>query len=154
LPARLGRALLPMAVAGLAIAILSGCSSYNRQWRSALSQPLPSDGISGPWEGQWISDVNGHNGRLRCIMSPLGEGEYEARFHAKYRRVLSFSYDVPLHARKVAENRWEFDGEADLGKLAGGVYEYEGWATPIEFFSTYTSRHDHGRFEMKRPERP
>jgi hypothetical protein len=45
-----------------------------------------------------------------------------------------------------------FEGEADLGWLAGGVYRYDGQATPASFFSTYKSKYDHGTFQMKRPE--
>jgi hypothetical protein len=132
--------------------LLVGCSSFNRDWKSTLKQPIPQSGLAGPWEGHWISDVNGHNGRLRCLITPVSTNLYEAHFHAKYRRILSFAYEVPLQVEQVGE-RFTFSGEADLGKLAGGVYKYEGVSTPTNFFSTYNSKHDHGKFEMQRPKR-
>ena len=46
---------------------------------------------------------------------------------------------------------WEFDGEANLGTMAGGSYYYEGRATTTNLVSTYRSKYDHGRFEMQRP---
>lgn len=115
-----------------------------------MKQPLPANSLAGPWEGRWISDVNGHHGRLRCLISPDGEGKYDALFQAKYERVLTFSYTVPLETRRGGAS-WLFHGEADLGKLAGGVYTYEGAATATNFFSTYDNRYDHGKFEMTRP---
>jgi len=45
---------------------------------------------------------------------------------------------------------WEFDGEADLGKLLG-MYYYEGRATQTNLASTYRSNDDLGTFEMERP---
>lgn len=145
------RLLIPVILAGVGLVLLTGCSSYNRKWRAALEQPIPANSIAGPWEGIWISDANGHHGRLRCIMTPRGDGEYDAHFKAKYRKILSFSYSVPLRARSPGENQWQFSGEADLGKLAGGLYTYEGAATPKSFFSTYNSKYDHGKFDLNRP---
>jgi hypothetical protein len=128
----------------------TGCSSFSRNWSSALKQPIQENSLAGPWEGQWISDVNGHHGRLRCLVSSKGEGKYDAVFQAKYKHFLTFSYTVPMEARRRASS-WLFHGEADLGKLAGGVYTYEGAATATNFFSTYDNRYDHGKFEMARP---
>jgi hypothetical protein len=129
--------------------LMIGCSSFSKDWRATLKQPLPAD-LSGPWEGQWTSDVNGHNGRLRCIMTRKAEGEYDARFHANYKKILSFSYTVPMKVRRM-ENSWQFEGEADLGKMAGGLYSYKGAASSTNFFSTYDNKYDHGKFEMSRP---
>src|SRR5688572_21673480 len=137
-------------VAVAVLPMLAGCSSFNREWKEAVRQPLPGDDILGPWEGRWISDVNGHNDRLRCVISPGATNAYNANFRAHYRRVFRFSYTVPLQVRKTDTN-FTFSGEADLGKLAGGVYTYDGTATQTNFFSTYKSQYDHGRFELARP---
>jgi len=45
-----------------------------------------------------------------------------------------------------------FDGEADLGWMAGGVYKYDGHANSTDYFCTYHSSYDNGSFTMKRPE--
>jgi hypothetical protein len=135
----------------LYIPLLAGCSSFNREWKTALNQPIPTHGLAGPWEGHWISDSNGHNDRLRCVITEQSPDKYTAKFHANYKKIFHFGYTVPLEVRQNGDNS-EFSGEANLGKLAGGVYTYAGHATGTNFFSTYNSKYDHGKFEMSRPE--
>ena len=132
-----------------ALALLSGCSSFNREWRAAGKQPA-LNGLVGRGEGHWISYVNGHNDKLRCVIKEQGANSYTADFHATYKHVFHFSYAVPLTVQQQGNN-FVFSGQADLGKLAGGVYTYNGAATPTNFFSTYDSKYDHGKFEMHRP---
>jgi hypothetical protein len=133
------------------LAFITGCSSFNRQWKSALAQPHSDPDISGAWEGRWLSDRNGHTGKLRGILSRGEADQYKARFHATFWKIFHATYEVPL---KYEEKNGEvlLSGEADLGKLSGGVYQYEAKATGAQFFSTYKSKYDHGTFEMKRPE--
>jgi hypothetical protein len=138
-------------VFGLWLLMLSSCSSFNHHWKAAASTPPSDDAISGRWEGSWRSDVNGHNGRLRCLVTKVSTQQYRAWYHAKYRKILSFSYTVPLQLT-TTNGVSEFQGQADLGWYAGGLYEYEGRATPTNFYSTYRSKHDHGTFQMTRPE--
>ena len=130
------------------VLIGASCSSFNREWRKVGRNAVAPSGLEGRWEGEWISEVNGHHGRLRCIVN-RDEDVYRARFHAKYRKILSFGYTVPLNAEPT-ENGYKFRGEADLGSLAGGIYHYEGHADGTNFFSTYSSKYDHGTFEMQR----
>jgi len=73
---------------------------------------------------------------------------YLARFRPTYAAVLHFSYAAQLEIQPH-DVGWEFDGEADLGKL-GGVYYYEGRATATNLISTYRSKYDHGIFELNR----
>lgn len=132
------------------LVLTTGCTTFHRDWRKAAADPLPTDDLYGQWEGKWMSEVNGHNGRLRCLVTKEGQEKYQARFHAKYRRILSFGYTVPL---TVSEGGgvFKFEGDADLGRLAGGKYHYEGRASPTNYFSTYRSKYDHGTFQMTRP---
>jgi hypothetical protein len=130
---------------------LCGCSSFNRDWRSAETLPTSPHSIEGRWEGRWDSEANGHNGKLRCLMTRISDSEYRARFRATYARVLKFSYTAELRMQPHHEG-WEFNGEADLGKLAGGVYYYEGRISSSNMFSTYRSKYDQGTFELQRPE--
>ena len=134
----------------LALVLLCGCSTFNRDWKRAAQQPATPASIEGLWEGKWLSDVNGHTGRLRCLLSRESDSRYQARFRATYWKVFRFSYTVPLQFEQ--RDAWHFTGEENLGKLAGGVYRYEGHATPTNFFSTYHSKYDHGTFQMRRPE--
>ena len=128
----------------------AGCGTFNREWNKALKEPVVAAGLEGPWQGRWRSEVNGHSGKLRCLVKPQEDGKYQARFHAKYAGIFSFSYAVVLQTKQVDQDI-KFQGEADLGKLAGGIYYYDGMADPTNFFAAYRSRHDHGVFEMQRP---
>lgn len=84
-------------------------------------------------------------------MTRVNDTMYDARYHAKYKKIFSFGYTVPLQVEKAA-GVYNFKGEADLGKLAGGVYQYEGTASATNFTSTYRSKYDHGYFRMQRPD--
>ena len=130
--------------------LLCGCSNFNREWKRAARVPTPPDSVAGRWEGKWLSAANGHYGRLRCLITEQTNGVHEARFRATYLKVLKFGYTVPLTMTQSNEV-WQFHGEADLGKMAGGVYHYEGTTTPTHFHSTYQSKYDRGDFEMTRP---
>jgi hypothetical protein len=131
----------------IAMVFLTGCSSFEREWKQAAS--AGQSGLAGRWQGTWASDVNGHHGKLRCVVSQIEGPEYRARFRATYQTVLHFSYNVNLHVERQG-NEFKFQGEADLG-LAGGVYHYVGQAEGSNFLSTYSCASDHGTFQMTRP---
>jgi hypothetical protein len=140
-----------MAMAVLPLLLACGCSTFNRDWKKAAQQPTSPGSIEGRWEGKWVSEVNGHAGKLRCLLSWKGDEHCAARFRATYRKWFRFTYTVTLEVQPHYGG-WEFSGEENLGKLAGGIYYYEGRASPTNFFSTYRSKYDHGTFEMHRPE--
>jgi hypothetical protein len=146
-----GRTILPAFFAAL---LLCGCSTFNYEWRQAVKKSTPTNDITGRWEGRWISQVNGHNDQLRCLITRVDETHYDAKFHAAYKTWITFhfGYTARLEA-KPGTNGVTFDGTADLGLLAGGVYTYEGRADPTNFFSTYDSKYDRGVFQMQRPSR-
>ena len=149
------QALRKQVVRGVALAallVLSGCSTFNRDWKAAAAKPMPANSVEGRWEGKWHSDHNGHTGGLRALVTKLDSGQYEARFHATYAVILSFSSTVNLDVRP-AGGLLQFSGSADLGKAAGGLYHYEGKASGTNFFSTYECPSDHGTFQMTRPTR-
>ncbi|MBL9168303.1 MAG: hypothetical protein JNN07_11225 [Verrucomicrobiales bacterium] len=128
----------------------SGCSSFNRHWKEAAQNPSSSPGLVGAWDGTWVSEASGHQGRLRCLIQQQSATHYQAWFRANYARIFNVGYKVSLQVRST-EDRQVFQGEANLGSLVGGVYTYEGYATATNLFSTYRCRIDHGRFELNRP---
>lgn len=136
-----------------ALVVLTGCSSFERAWKDSLARPFPAQGVTGPWVGTWLSDSNGHNGALRCILTQTTNNAYEAWFKAKYRKVipLTYAYKVTLEVLPVQDGVFTFSGKENLGALAGGVYHYEGRIAGTNFFSTYRCRIDHGTFRMSRP---
>ena len=138
-----------VATSGLLL-VLAGCSSFEREWRKTVAAPASMGDVQGAWEGVWLSDVNHHTGRLRCLLTPIDEHSFKARFHATYAKVIQVGYSVKLAAVPTDTNTL-FRGNANLGWIAGGVYEYAGHATPANFFSTYRCKYDHGTFELRRP---
>lgn len=127
----------------------TGCS-FSRAWSKASKEPTPTNDITGRWEGKWLSDRNGHNGRLRCVVTHDETGQYQFHYHAVYWKILRAGYQVKLDVQREGDN-FILKGNSDLGWLGGGVYDYEGKASPTNFFSTYKSKYDHGTFQMTRP---
>lgn len=130
--------------------MVTGCSTFNHDWKLASRSKPPADDITGAWDGTWLSTVNGHHGRLRSLVSRGEAGQYQARFKARFWKVFTYGYTVPLQAKKEADGSWRLDGSQNLGWLAGGEYHYSGKATPEHFNSAYSNKYDHGTFELKR----
>jgi hypothetical protein len=113
---------------------------------------MPTNDITGPWEGRWISKSNGHNDAMRALITKVDTNHYDVKFHAAYKKWITvhFGYTVRMET-KPSTNGVAFHGSENLGALAGGVYTYDGHADATNFFSTYRSKYDRGTFEMKRP---
>jgi hypothetical protein len=142
--------LIALLAAGLT---LCGCSTFEYEWRQAARKPAPTEGITGRWEGRWISQANGHNDKLRALITAVDTNHYDVKFHAAYKKwfTVYFGYTVRMETAPGADGVVQFRGSENLGALAGGVYTYEGRADRTNFFSTYHSKYDRGTFEMKRP---
>jgi hypothetical protein len=125
--------------------LTANCRRFHDRWEAAAGLRAPG----GCWRGEWRSEATGHSGPLRCVVEPTDTGVWRASFHAGYARVFRACYATQL-AVTEAGGGWRFKGRSDLGRLAGGVYEYEGEATMSAFRTRYRSRHDHGRFELHR----
>lgn len=133
--------------ASLSLTLLSGCSSFNRDWKTTLASPAPATPTA--WDGEWHSDMNDHRGRLRCLLSETDTDDIlTARFRARYAKVLVFEYSLPIKTEGDAEKR-TFTVHADLGESAGGLFDATGIITPTTLTATYTSRWDWGTFDMK-----
>lgn len=135
-----------------------GCSSFNQKWEQALSRPVPTDDVSGPWEGKWQSQKGHGGGKLRCVIEPApsattnvaeSNAPYVAHFRATWWGIFKSGYSIPLARQDGSPS--EFAGEKDLGWLAGGLYTYRARITPATFSATYQSKGDSGIFELARP---
>lgn len=136
-------------VAALCLVLISGCASYRRDWRAADCFDCQMSGLEGRWEGTWCSHVTGHHGTLRAIITRQDDGCYYAQFRATYAYLVPFSFAVPLTVTESA-GIYHFDGQADLGWLAGGQFNYSGTATACDLESGYCADDDHGVFELHR----
>jgi hypothetical protein len=133
-----------------AVCVLSGCTSFDHDWKKAGSISK-HEGIQGRWEGTWTSQPSGHTGKLRSLVTKISDESYRARFDSTYKKVLHFKSTVVLNG-KMTNEVFRFNGDAKLPWWAGGIYHYEGSASPTNFFSTYRCKYDHGTFQMTRPE--
>jgi hypothetical protein len=135
----------------------TGCSTFNSEWRQAAKQPAPANDITGRWEGRWVSKSSGHENKMRALIAKMDTNHYDVKFRAAYKFetfkfiTAHFGYTVRMETRPSTNEDVAFHGSEDLGKLAGGVYTYEGHANATNFFSTYKSKYDRGVFEMRRP---
>ena len=141
--------LAPLALCA-SLFLLGGCGHFQREWREAGKAESPSSPVAGRWEGRWQSDSPGHGGNLKCVVTETAEHRYRAHFHATYKGILRFTYVAELHGGP-SNNVVFFSGTADLGKLAGGVYKYDGSADGTNYLSRYDSSYDKGSFKMARP---
>ncbi len=134
-------------ISHLLAALFNDRSRFDREWRE-YRPPAGDKGIQGRWLGEWISEENGHRGELKCVLTKIATDKYNAHFYAVFAKMLRVCYSVQLHGGQAGE-KVELEGEADLGRLAGGVYHYKGHATPSEFQCAYRCAYDHGAFQMK-----
>ena len=145
-------ALRPLSVLPLLALLLCGCSQFERDWRSPalLKPPANGDPFVGRWKGYWKSLPSGHSGGLRCIVTPVDDDTRRAQFKASWALLLKFGYTAEMHVRREGGVE-HFTGQADLGKMAGGVYHYDGHANGTELYCEYRTGADHGYFKMTRP---
>jgi hypothetical protein len=129
---------------------LVGCSSFEKDWQAAAAAPADaSRPLLGRWQGGWKSEATVHSGGLRALITSEGPDRYRARYRATYGCCFRFEYAVPLTAVEEGD-LLRFEGNADLGWLAGGTYQYKGQAAQGKFTSAYSSKKDHGLFSMER----
>ena len=125
----------------------TGCTGgFEKNWRGAASH-VSRDPYEGRWEGKWRSQKHRNGeGRLRCILTSEGPNRYQAKFKADW-MIFSSTYTTPLDVVR-GRRKITFRGRKDLGALYGGVYTFEGRATPGQFTAAYDSSYDTGTFEM------
>jgi hypothetical protein len=134
--------------------LLAGCSSFDRDFedRTVKHTMWAEGGLAGHWEGTWHSDVTGHVGGLRCIITGKG-GDYSSRYHATYGFcIFQFSFEYTIPSTAVAQgDAWLLRGSAFLDSwIASGLYEYEARVERDQYVASYRSSFDSGIFRMKR----
>jgi hypothetical protein len=129
--------------------LTANCSEFKEGWQAAAVRQ--SSGVGGCWQGEWVSAATGHRGPLRCVVDPIAPHQWRMAFRAEYGKIFRacYSTEFTVHQGQEAE-RWTFSGGSDLGILAGGAYEYQGWATLQELICSYKSSKDHGEFRLRK----
>jgi len=130
-------------------AVFNNRSAFERAWRTYSPQGNGTPSIHGRWQGEWVSEVSGHHGELKCLLSPITTDQLNAVFLASFLRWLRVGYGVLLEATESGHG-FRLKWESDLGALAGGIYQYEGEVNLMEFNCSYRCKYDHGLFRLKR----
>jgi hypothetical protein len=133
----------------LLAAVFNDRSQFERAWHEYKPATNAKQSIEGRWQGEWVSQANGHHGALRCLLSQINSEQLDAAFLATFGGFLRVGYGVRLVATATAQG-FRLKGESDLGKLAGGIYQYEGEVNLTEFKCTYRCKYDHGVFNLHR----
>lgn len=125
-------------------------SGFGTTWRNALARGPQTD-VTGAWQGTWHSEATGHRGTLRAVVDPASNAEGDHLFHyqATWMKVLSGTFEA-VHRVKRHKDRYEFEGQHQMPKWAGGAYTYIGTVQGDSFKAAYRSTLDHGTFEMQR----
>jgi hypothetical protein len=157
-----------IALLACAVVVAAGGCSFDRRWRQLSHEALAkadavaagasprtsaADPLAGRWDGKWVSEQDGHSGRLRAIVDRVDGDTYHIEYDGWFFGILRFTHGMNVTATRDADGKSvHFQGQEDLGGMAGGVYRYDGTADGHTFKSTYQSSADHGRFEMHRPQ--
>lgn len=104
--------------------------------------------LSGSWSGYWISDSTGHRGPLRCNLTLLNDGSYQASFSGRFFKVIPFRYSVNLDVIQDGDTV-TLVGDQVLGRRLG-TFHYDAEATCQDFVASYSSCKDQGRFVLTR----
>ena len=127
--------------------LTANCSAFRDGWENASRRQ--ANDVGGCWQGEWVSAATGHHGPLRCVVDPIRTDRWRMAFRAEYGKVFRACYSTEFTVRQEGE-RWTFSGGSDLGVLAGGAYDYQGWATLEELICSYKSSKDHGEFRLRK----
>jgi hypothetical protein len=134
------------------VLVAGGCSSFKQDYEAAVAArafDATADSVTGPWEGQWISQ-NGHGGgKLMAILTRRSPETIHARFRSTYAWILHGEDEVDFDVWSAGDLK--ASGQADLGFMKGGVYQYDATITPTTIDATYRSKFDHGTWHLSRP---
>jgi len=136
-------------VSHMLAALFNSRSAFRREWRRYEVAPVTVDAVAGRWIGQWVSELSGHRGDLKCVLVPVTSGKYQAFFHASFSKLFRVGYVTELNLSQRDGCFW-LTGEQDLGALAGGIYRCEGEIRGREFNCNYSCKYDRGVFRLRR----
>lgn len=145
------------AVFCLSLALVAGCSNYEKRFadagRSDVKRVSPYEGA---YSGRWSSTRNSAwGGKLRCIVTKVNDTDYRADFHATWHG-LSSKHSVVLHTKPVARKGFakgarDFEGTSALHTIIGaGTYSCMGTMDAHTMRACYDATYDKGTFDMPR----
>lgn len=144
------------AVLCLSLALVAGCSGYDRRFAEASRTDVKRLLHEGAYSGRWTSASHpGGGGNLRCILTKLNgtDPNFRADFHATWHG-FSSTHSVILHTKATGKRMpgaVEFEGTSKLQTIIGaGTYMCKGTMDPKGMRACYDATYDRGTFEMSR----
>ncbi len=141
----------------LAVALLFGLTScgvatFNKEWKAAVKAPGKPQCIAGAWEGNWLSGVNAHTGKLRAIVGdPKPNGDRDVKYYATWGWLFRGTFSA-VHHTHGSEGFTTFTADKPIGRH--GDFHAEGMISCDRFAARYKAPGDAGSFELKRPAGP
>jgi len=136
-------------VSHMLAALFNNRSAFRREWQRFSNAPAKPNSVEGRWTGEWVSDISGHRGELKCVLVPISADRYRAFFHAGFSKLFRVAYATELNL-KQNDGFTTLAGQQDLGSLAGGIYRCEGEIRGTDFNCKYSCKYDQGIFRLHR----
>ncbi len=137
-----------LCAAALALSLSSCGTAYRSEWNAARTGTHAPGSIEGAWEGSWHSDVNGHTGKLWCLIKDGSPTERTFAYRATWGHFLSGGFSAKHNLQKAGEAT-AFKVDHPIGKL--GTFHAKGKIQADKFAACYQAAGDRGTFELKRP---
>src|SRR4051794_12553154 len=91
------------------LASTGGCA-FDRKWLTLAHEtpepaPAAADPLAGRWEGKWVSEQDGHSGRLRaiCTRAAVGGQTYHIEYDAYFLGILRFTHGMNVTATREGD---------------------------------------------------
>lgn len=122
---------------------LTSCASprYERDWQ--LTRRTNTQPPLGCWEGTWRSESNGHQGKLRCLVTTADQG-YQFHYQAHWGRFLTGEFTIVCPAELSGRGVWKVRGAKDLGASLGGTFSHQATISRTSIEARYSAAMDHG----------
>ena len=112
----------------------------------ASSQTAAAQDLSGNWSGQWLSDANGHRGRICATFEQVSPNVVRANFRGTFAKVIPFRYSTNLCVGSQSRGLTVLSGAKRLP--LGGEFRYYVEMTDSNFNGSFASRRNRGTFLM------
>jgi hypothetical protein len=136
-------------VVALGALVITSCSSprYERTWQTTrLAKDMSPLGC---WEGTWRSETNGHQGKLRCLVTRMDQG-YQFHYQARWGYFFTGEFKIVCPVEPSSPGVWKVRGSKDLGTSFGGTFSHEATISQTTLEARYSAALDHGVMQLQR----
>ena len=112
-----------------------------------VSGTIQAQDLSGNWQGCWISQNNGHRGRMNATLCQNSCGQIEAKFRGTFFRVLPFRYRAKLDIIHQEPGMTVLSGSKKLGPIMG-EFQYDAVITDGQFNGSFSAGRTYGNWTL------